>query len=65
MRSFSPIMENTTVVTATEANEKTRSTRNILNLHYLVNNFSGGEYNEKPDMKILNLKKPRPGNIYD
>jgi hypothetical protein len=41
MTSFTSIMENTTAITVSEANEKTWSTRNTVELHILVKNFLG------------------------
>jgi hypothetical protein len=41
MRSFTPLMEKTTALTVNDANEKTRSIRNTVNLHFLLKNFSG------------------------
>jgi hypothetical protein len=56
-------MENTTVMTVHKAIEKTRSTRTFIKLIFLVENFSAEEFDEKSDMKILNLKKYRSKNI--
>jgi hypothetical protein len=63
MTCFTSVIENTTVITVNEAIEKTRSTRTFVKLLFLVENFSAEESDEKSDMKILNLKKYRSGNI--